>query len=61
MYDAQPPSSRPPGEWKTSEGPKGRDKIRMKSYMTMSVMGGCWVKLEEAVSSEDAVGAMGVV
>ncbi|PPQ86761.1 hypothetical protein CVT25_012406 [Psilocybe cyanescens] len=61
VYDAQPPTSRPPHEWNTSEGPKGRDKIRMKSYMTMSVMGGCWVKLEEAVSSDDVVTAMNVV
>jgi hypothetical protein len=35
-----------------AEGTKGRDKIRIKTYMTMSVLGGCWVKLEEANSAE---------
>ncbi|TFK35037.1 cytochrome P450 monooxygenase pc-3 [Crucibulum laeve] len=46
--EAHPPVSRPPMEWKNGIGTKGRDKIRMKSYMTMSVMGGCWVRMEEA-------------
>ncbi|KIM42776.1 hypothetical protein M413DRAFT_444437 [Hebeloma cylindrosporum] len=52
IYDAQPPESRPPAEWMGAEGTKGRDKIRIKTYMTMSVMGGCWVKLEEANPAE---------
>ncbi|KAF8164824.1 cytochrome P450 monooxygenase pc-3 [Crassisporium funariophilum] len=52
VLEAQPPSSRPPQSWKSGVGPKARDNIRMKSYITMSVVGGCWVKLEEAPSNE---------
>ncbi|KAF9563357.1 cytochrome P450 monooxygenase pc-3 [Agrocybe pediades] len=48
VYEAQPPESRPPSTWSADEGTKGKDKIRIKTYMTMSVMGGCWVKLREA-------------
>ncbi|KAH9483141.1 Cytochrome P450 monooxygenase 75 [Psilocybe cubensis] len=56
-YDAQPPASRPPADWLAgSEGPKGRDRIRMKSYMTMSVLGGCWVRMEEARGWEGGEG-----
>ncbi|KAF8896770.1 cytochrome P450 monooxygenase pc-3 [Gymnopilus junonius] len=45
-FEAQPPDLRPPTAWSGAEGPKGRDKIRMNSYMTMSAMGGCWIRLE---------------
>ncbi|KAF8960212.1 cytochrome P450 [Flammula alnicola] len=60
VYDAQPPSSRPPVEWAGSEGTKGRDRIRVKSYMTMSVMGGCWMTMEEANPSGEAGGPVSV-
>ncbi|KAF8905836.1 cytochrome P450 [Gymnopilus junonius] len=49
VYEAQPsPAGRPLASWKGAEGPKGRDKLRLKTYLTMSANGGCWVKLEEA-------------
>ncbi|KAF8164800.1 cytochrome P450 monooxygenase pc-3 [Crassisporium funariophilum] len=51
VLEAQPPDSRPPESWKGCVGTKGRDNVRIKSYVTMSVMGGCWLKLEEATSS----------
>jgi len=52
VYEAQPLESRPPKAWMGAEGTKGRDKIRMKSHMTMRVVGGCWVKIEEARNEE---------
>ena len=51
--EAQPPEHRPPAAWKGAEGPKGRDKIRMKTTVTMSVEGGCWVRMEEADQGDD--------
>ncbi|KDR74361.1 hypothetical protein GALMADRAFT_250232 [Galerina marginata CBS 339.88] len=51
---AQPPSSVPPASWKGLEGTKGRDNVKIKTYMTMSAMGGCWLTLEEAPRTEDA-------
>ncbi|PFH46829.1 hypothetical protein AMATHDRAFT_68991 [Amanita thiersii Skay4041] len=46
--EAQPPSARPPIEWALDAGRKGKEKIRIKSYLTMSVLGGLWVRFEEA-------------
>ncbi|KAH6896353.1 cytochrome P450 monooxygenase pc-3 [Coprinopsis sp. MPI-PUGE-AT-0042] len=46
--EAQPPYSRPPEEWKNSAGTKGTDTVRIKTYLTMSILGGCWVTMEEA-------------
>ncbi|KAF8350986.1 cytochrome P450 [Amanita rubescens] len=51
--DAQPPEARPPKEWAVCPGRKGEEKVRIKTYLTMSVLGGLWVKLEEA--KNDAV------
>ncbi|KAF6748591.1 cytochrome P450 monooxygenase pc-3 [Ephemerocybe angulata] len=48
VRDAQPPASRPPPEWKQEPGTKGTDDIRIKNYLTMSAMGGCWVTMDEA-------------
>jgi hypothetical protein len=59
IFDAQPPDSRPPPEWTGAEGPKGRDKIRIKTHITLSVMGGCWVELEEANPAAEAEGVDG--
>jgi cytochrome P450 len=53
VFDAQPPEHRPAEDWKGAEGTKGRDKIRIKTYMTMSVAGGCWVSLKEAGSADE--------
>ena len=50
---AQPPEHRPPAAWKGSDGPKGRDKIRMKTTVTMSAEGGCWMRMEEADQVDD--------
>ncbi|KAH6890040.1 cytochrome P450 monooxygenase pc-3 [Coprinopsis sp. MPI-PUGE-AT-0042] len=51
----QPPYSRPPEEWKNSAGTKGTDTVRIKTYLTMSILvsnisvrWGCWVTMEEA-------------
>ncbi|TFK28591.1 cytochrome P450 monooxygenase pc-3 [Coprinopsis marcescibilis] len=54
VVEAQPPSSRPPAEWKHDfeNGTKAMDDVRIKSYLTMSVMGGCWVTMEEASVSD---------
>ncbi|EAU82482.2 cytochrome P450 monooxygenase pc-3 [Coprinopsis cinerea okayama7 len=51
--EAQPVWSRPPARWRGSAGPKGVDGVRIKSYLTMSVMGGCWVRMEEAGGEEN--------
>jgi hypothetical protein len=48
VLEAQPPASRPPVEWKSESGPKGRDDVCIKSQLTMSVKGGMWVTMEEA-------------
>jgi hypothetical protein len=53
VFEAQPPEHRPPEDWKGAEGTKGRDKIKLKTYMTMSVAGGCWVSLKEAGSTDE--------
>ncbi|PPQ75632.1 hypothetical protein CVT26_001552 [Gymnopilus dilepis] len=52
VADAQPPASRPPSTWAGAEGTKGRDKLRLKTYLTMSARGGCWVVLGEAGRDE---------
>ncbi|KAK7046747.1 cytochrome P450 [Favolaschia claudopus] len=47
--DAQPPESRVPDDWKTDDpsGWKQREKLRPKNSLTLSVMGGLWVTMEE--------------
>ncbi|KAI0824721.1 cytochrome P450 monooxygenase pc-3 [Trametes gibbosa] len=45
---AQPPESLPPAEWKGAPGRKGQEQIFPKSHFTMYVLGGVWVKMEEA-------------
>ncbi|KAF5387696.1 hypothetical protein D9615_000007 [Tricholomella constricta] len=46
--EAQPPETRPPLSWADAPGTKG-DSVRPKTYLTMSILGGCWVTLEEDV------------
>ncbi|CAA7268977.1 unnamed protein product [Cyclocybe aegerita] len=48
IVEAQPPASRPPASWKGAEGTKGRDNVRLKTYLTMAARDGCWVRLKEA-------------
>ena len=38
MPEAQSPEARPPKEWAASPGRKGVEKIRIKNYLTMSVL-----------------------
>ncbi|KAI9066435.1 cytochrome P450 monooxygenase pc-2 [Trametes sanguinea] len=45
---AQPPDARPPPEWASAEGQKGKEKIIPKSHLTLYVHGGLWVKMTEA-------------
>ncbi|KAI0677045.1 cytochrome P450 monooxygenase pc-3 [Trametes maxima] len=45
---AQPPDARPPPEWASAEGQKGREKIIPKCHLTLYVHGGLWVKMTEA-------------
>ncbi|KAI0637985.1 cytochrome P450 monooxygenase pc-3 [Trametes polyzona] len=45
---AQPPESLPPAEWKDAPGRKGKEQIFPKLHFTLYVLGGLWVKMEEA-------------
>ncbi|KAI0368065.1 cytochrome P450 monooxygenase pc-3 [Pilatotrama ljubarskyi] len=45
---AQPPDARPPPEWASAEGQKGKEKIIPKCHLTLYVHGGLWVKMTEA-------------
>ncbi|KAI0663216.1 cytochrome P450 monooxygenase pc-3 [Cubamyces menziesii] len=45
---AQPPDARPPSEWASAEGQKGKEKIIPKCHLTLYVHGGLWVKMVEA-------------
>ncbi|KAF7313120.1 Cytochrome P450 [Mycena kentingensis (nom. inval.)] len=47
-FDAFRPESRPPAEWKQEKGRKGVDLFRPKMHLTMSTMGGMWVRATEA-------------
>ncbi|KXN91297.1 Cytochrome P450 52A3-A [Leucoagaricus sp. SymC.cos] len=49
---AQPPDSFPNPEWAGCPGPQGRDRIRLKTHLTMYVKGGLWVRMTEAAGSE---------
>lgn len=53
VAEAQLPEARPPKEWACGPGRKGREKVRIKNYLTMSVLGGLWVKLEEAKNNNN--------
>ncbi|KAF8075954.1 cytochrome P450 monooxygenase pc-3 [Lyophyllum atratum] len=46
--EAQPPESLPPLSWANAPGTKG-ESLRPKTYLTMSILGGCWVWMEEDV------------
>ncbi|KAI0637980.1 cytochrome P450 monooxygenase pc-3 [Trametes polyzona] len=45
---AQPPDARPPPEWASAEGQKGKEKVIPKAHLTLYVHGGLWVKMTEA-------------
>ncbi|KAF9475907.1 cytochrome P450 [Pholiota conissans] len=52
--EAQPPASRPPASWAldTKDSRKAREKIRPKNHLTMYVLDGLWVTMEEAKPGE---------
>ncbi|KAJ7106613.1 cytochrome P450 [Mycena epipterygia] len=52
--DAQPPASRPPAAWKTEDkvGWKATEKVRPRSHLTLFIVGGLWVRMEEASPGE---------
>ncbi|KAJ7662330.1 cytochrome P450 [Mycena rosella] len=52
--EAQPPASRPPAIWQTEDkvGWKAREKVRVRSHLTLFIVGGLWVRMEEASGEE---------
>ncbi|KAJ7648628.1 cytochrome P450 monooxygenase pc-1 [Mycena polygramma] len=46
--DAFAPEARPPAEWKAAKGRKGVDKFRPKLHLSMSTVGGLWIKAQDA-------------
>ncbi|KAG6906970.1 hypothetical protein DXG01_011167 [Tephrocybe rancida] len=52
-HEAQPPELLPPASWAGAPGTKG-DSLRPKTYLTMSMHGGCWVRMEEDVEPNAA-------
>ncbi|KAJ7053504.1 cytochrome P450 [Mycena amicta] len=42
------PASRPPAEWKNAKGRKAVDRFRPRMHLTMSTLGGMWVRVTEA-------------
>ncbi|KAF5374312.1 hypothetical protein D9758_004630 [Tetrapyrgos nigripes] len=51
--EAQPPDSRAPPSWKEEGGIKAREKVKLKSHLTMYVQDGLWLTMEEAPSVEE--------
>ncbi|KAH9927192.1 cytochrome P450 monooxygenase pc-3 [Epithele typhae] len=45
---AQPPSARPPPEWKECSGRKAVEEVHPKLHFTLYAEGGLWVKMREA-------------
>jgi len=43
--DAQAPDSLPPAQWMEKRGPQGRDRVCLKTHLTMYVNGGLWVRM----------------
>ncbi|KAF7318060.1 Peroxidase [Mycena chlorophos] len=46
--EACPPASRPPKAWRGAQGRKGVERFRPAAHLTMSTMGGLWVRATEA-------------
>lgn len=46
--EAIPPEGRPPNSWKEEGGIKAREKVKIGNHLTMYVMEGLWVTMEEA-------------
>ncbi|KAI4524726.1 cytochrome P450 [Schizophyllum commune Loenen D] len=52
---AQPPKSLAPEEWLEGEGRKTKEKVRLQTHLTMSFVGGLWVRMTEAEQDEGSV------
>ncbi|EJD35309.1 cytochrome P450 monooxygenase pc-1 [Auricularia subglabra TFB-10046 SS5] len=50
--DAMPPFARPPPEWKHCKGRKAVEQIIPTAALTLSVKGGLWIRMHEAVDVE---------
>jgi len=51
--DAQPAESLPPPEWKNGKDRRRVERFRPKTHLTMYADGGLWVKMKEAVGTEE--------
>ncbi|KAJ8072723.1 Protein kinase alk2 [Marasmius tenuissimus] len=45
--EAQPPEGRPPAQWKEGGGIKAREKVQLKTHLTMYIHEGLWVTMTE--------------
>ncbi|THU81667.1 cytochrome P450 [Dendrothele bispora CBS 962.96] len=48
VEEAMPLTGRVPKEWKDEGGIKARERVQMRSHLTMYVVEGLWLKMEEA-------------
>ncbi|KAK0227029.1 cytochrome P450 monooxygenase pc-3 [Armillaria nabsnona] len=51
--EAQPSECRPPPSWKEESGMKAREKIMLKTHLTLFSYGGLWIDMKEASSVEE--------
>ena len=42
------PEAKPPADWASGTGRKGKEKVWVRSHVTLYANGGVWVKMEEA-------------
>ena len=42
------PEAKPPADWASGTGRKSREKVWVKSHLTLHAKGGVWVRMEEA-------------
>ncbi|KAI5895522.1 cytochrome P450 [Schizophyllum commune H4-8] len=52
---AQPPQSLAPEEWLEGEGRKIKEKVRLQTHLTMSFVGGLWVRMTQAEQDEGSL------
>lgn len=51
--EAQPSECRPPPSWKEESGIKAREKIMLKTHLTLYSYGGLWIDMKEASAVEE--------
>ncbi|KAK0231517.1 cytochrome P450 monooxygenase pc-3 [Armillaria fumosa] len=51
--EAQPSECRPPPSWKEESGIKAREKIMLKTHLTLFSYGGLWIDMKEASAVEE--------